>query len=384
MSGSPSTAEPVLKGEDQPRHENAETPARADETASGGHARSGAIDAVRVAGILAVIAGHTLGTPLVRPLLYTWHVPLFFILAGFFWAPHRPFAVELRKRSRTLLLPYGVWFVLIAIPFLTLDPLLESTTWQRLLLPFWNGQRSAMPYTTFWFIGVLFMCCLLLRLLWRAPRYVVWAVAVLAAAAGWLFGPQLAETPFSIGSALPCLIYLMLGWAFRRLHDRMITPQRLTRAVLISLGALAVVAGSVVSGVSRPVDIKQGDYGTPALSTISAVVIACTLVLVAEWVFTRLPRRASLVATVLACGGFMVVLVHPVVLWVMQHFVPPTPDWFVFAICALVPWTAALIVVRTPFAGWLSGTPRLRAVSGEYRATTSLPAERGRTAPNVI
>ena len=358
MSGSPSTAEPVLEHPGQRPPEAAASVAQG--AAAGRSVRSGAIDAVRVVGILAVIAGHTLGTPLVRPLMYTWHVPLFFILAGFFWSPQRPFAVELGKRSRTLLLPYAVWFVLIAVPFLILDPLLESTTWQRLFLPVWDGQQSAMPYTTFWFISVLFVCCLLLRLLWRAPRYAVWAVAVLAAGAGWMFGPQLAQTPFSIGSALPCLIYLMLGWEGHRLHDRLITPQRLRPAALISLVALGVVVGSVALGVSRPVDIKQGDYGTPLVSTISAVVIASTLVLVAEWIFTRLPRRASLIATVLACCGFMVVLVHPFVLWLMRHFAPPAPDWFVFAICALVPWTAALIVVRTRLAAWLTGATRWR------------------------
>lgn len=322
--------------------------------------RSGAVDAVRVLGILAVVAGHTLSTPLVRPVLYTWHVPLFFFLAGYFWSTHRTAAEELGKRSRTLMRPYVTWFVLSGAVFLLLDPLLENTTWHRLLLPFVNGSKSAMPFTTFWFVSVLFVSCVLLRLLWAAPRTVVWAVAVACAVAGWLFGPQLADTPLSVGSALPCLLFVMLGRAARGWHRRSVPPDRKGWAALTGLVAIGLCAVTIAIDAAEPADVKVGDFGTPVVSTLTAVVIAYSLVLVAEWVFDRLPERASAIATQLSYGGFMVVLAHPLVWWLLEHFGPPMPSWAVFALCATIPWAAALLALRMPLAQWLTGAHRLR------------------------
>lgn len=322
--------------------------------------RSGAIDAVRVAGILAVVAGHTLDTPAVRPLFYTWHVPLFFFLAGYFWSTRRGLGQEVRKRGRTLMLPYLTWFVLLAAAFVTLDPLLESTTWHRLFLLLHNGQRSAMPFTTFWFVSVLFACCVLMRMLSHLPAVWMWAIGIAAAVAGWLFGPQLAATPLSLGSALPCLIFILFGGLARKVHDRYVTADRAGAAALIGLGATALCGIGVAVGTVLPADIKVGDFGTPIMSRLAAMVIAFTMVLCAEWLFARLPHRVSVIVTRLSYGGLMVVLTHPFILWLSEHFAPPMPSWLVFIACVVIPWLAALAALRSRFSPWLTGVPQLR------------------------
>lgn len=325
--------------------------------------RSGAIDAVRVAGILAVVAGHTLATPAVRPLFYTWHVPLFFFLAGYFWSHRRGLAQEVRKRGRTLMLPYVTWFVLLAVGFVALDPLLESTTWRRLTLPLRNGQHSAMPFTTFWFVSVLFVCCVLMRMLAHLPAVWMWAIGVAAAVAGWMFGPQLAATPLSVGSALPCLIFILFGSLARTVHDRYVTPERAGAAALIALAATAVCGAGVAVGAVLPADIKVGDFGTPIMSRLTAMVIAFTMVLTAEWLFARLPHRASVIVTQLSYGGLMVVLTHPFLWWLSEHFFPPMPSWIVFVACVVIPWAAALLALRTRFSLWLTGVPRVQVAA---------------------
>lgn len=326
--------------------------------------RLGGIDAVRVLGIVAVVAGHCLSTSLVRPLFYTWHVPLFFILAGYFWHAERPFRDELTRRVRTLAIPYAVWFVLIAVPFVVLDLTREGTTWSRLFTPFVNGQSSAMPYTTFWFVAVLFACALLLRILWRLPRPVVWAIAVAGAALGYMIGGAFARTPLAIGSAVPCLIFMMLGTVARSVRPAVRAP------TWTGLSLVAVSAAAIACGVSAPVDIKQGDSGTPVVSTVVAVLIAFGLVLIAESCFARLPVRVGLIATQLSYGGFMVVLTHPLVLWLLLTFGPPTPGWVLFIICAVTTWCASWVALRTPAAAWLTGV-QYRSARRRPRASTT-------------
>ena len=74
--------------------------------------RSAAIDSLRLLGIVAVVAGHVWSNELARDLLYTWHVPLFFVLSGYLWARDRSMALEVPNRWGTIGLPYTAWLSL--------------------------------------------------------------------------------------------------------------------------------------------------------------------------------------------------------------------------------------------------------------------------------
>ncbi|MEY9953951.1 acyltransferase family protein [Leifsonia sp. EB34] len=311
--------------------------------------RSGAVDLVRVLGITAVVAGHTLPFPFVRTLVYSWHVPVFFFLAGYFWSTHRALSREAATRMRTLLRPMLTWLVLIGVVFVLVDTHLEPDTWQRLAGPLTDGENSAMPFTTFWFVIVLFSSVLLLRLVWRLPRTIMWAVTGTALLLSLIAGPQLANTPLSVGSALPCTAFLALGYAARTVRPRISRPGLLGCALLVVSTLL------VATGVALPLDIKQGDYGTPALSVLASVMISFGLVLTCEKLCEHLPAAVGRVATVLSYGGFMVVLTHPLVLWALTALAPPLPSWITFSLCLLVPWVLALCALRTRLSAWLTG-----------------------------
>ncbi|MFF1633261.1 acyltransferase family protein [Leifsonia sp. NPDC058248] len=323
--------------------------------AAAGKPRSAAIDVVRVLGIVAVVAGHTMPFPIVRTLLYSWHVPLFFVLAGYFWSPNRSLKQELTTRTRTLLRPMLTWLVLIGVVFVVVDSQLEDNALQRLAGPLIDGENSAMPFTTFWFVMALFFSTVFLRLLWRLPRVVTWAVAGVGLDLSVTVGPQLARTPLSVGSTVPCVAFLALGILARTLRPHIARPGLLGAGLLGASGVL------VTTGIALPLDIKQGDFGTPLVSDLVAVAISFGLVLTAERLCERLPAAVSRVATVLAYGGFMVVLTHPLILWAMTRFGPSVPNWMLFTLCLLIPWAVALGALRTRASSWLTGSEALRA-----------------------
>ena len=78
-----------------------------------GGTRSVGIDTLRIIGIAAVVVGHVWIDDTTRAVIYTWHVPLFFVLTGYFWTPGRPIGGELRKRWQTLGVPYLAWLVIL-------------------------------------------------------------------------------------------------------------------------------------------------------------------------------------------------------------------------------------------------------------------------------
>jgi fucose 4-O-acetylase-like acetyltransferase len=134
------------------------------------------IDIAKGWGILLVVLGHALrGLQNVQLLpssgwshawdawIYSFHMPLFFLLSGFFMekAVQRPLDRALKDRAKTLLWPYLVWSVLQTLVQIRMSNYTSSSyDWTHLLGILWK------PVMQFWFLYVL----LLLSLLWLGLR----------------------------------------------------------------------------------------------------------------------------------------------------------------------------------------------------------------------
>lgn len=315
--------------------------------------RSGGLDAVRILGVLAVVAGHVwASSDPVRATVFPWHVPVFFFLTGYLWRSRRSVAAESEKRFRTLGVPYLLWMLVLLAAYSTVAAVSGSFSlvddWTILL----GTGTSSRPFTTFWFLGSLLFVAVIYRLISHLPLWAQGAIAVVGAVAGTLFGGPLSNTPFFIGTACYCLVFVVAGVAARRLEPAVRRP------VLLGAAMLVASAGAILLGVDF-VDLKSGHLGTPVLGLLLAVAISWGLVLVAEAVFDRLPQRVSDVATLLAVPAIVVVLLHPTMLWILQT--PPEGRLLDYVLCVAVPWALGLLIVRTPLSEYLAGVPRVRS-----------------------
>ncbi|WP_150307022.1 acyltransferase family protein [Planctomonas psychrotolerans] len=327
----------------------------ADEGANARRSRSAAIDAVRVLGLTAVVAGHAFADPVVRSALYPWHVPVFFFLTGYLWTSGRDLGTEIRKRSATLLRPYLAWLLLggllvLVVRLLTgrgVDPGMVGA----MLL---GGTHIDSPLYTFWFVTALLFAALLYRLLERLPIWARLAVPGAALAVTYAVPHVVAGIPLSVGVAVPSVLFLLAGTVARRYRPRIRHP------LGSGLAAVAVAALAVSTGASRPVDIKQGDFGTPVLSVAVAVLASFGIVLIAEVVIPRLGNRIGAVVVALAAGGLLVMLVHPVVLWALGNDAD-AGSWPLFLSALAAPWALAVALRHTALSPWVLGVPRATA-----------------------
>ncbi len=114
-------------------------------------------------------------------------VPLFFFLSGFLFFYRSDFSLKtysekLKRRIRTLLVPYLFWNVIVFLAFLFTRPLLSHVTsgetnpisgygWLDWLNPFWN-HKDGMPICfQFWFIRDLMVVILFSPLLYYIVKY---------------------------------------------------------------------------------------------------------------------------------------------------------------------------------------------------------------------
>jgi acyltransferase len=302
--------------------------------------RSVAIDAVRVVGIVAIVAGHVGSGGIMRPLVYTWHVPLFFLLVGYFWSADRTFSAEIRNRFRSIVLPALFWGLTI----------LGLYTILRMTVPSVQDDLLPMPaYLAYWFVPVLFLVCILLRLLCRLPSWVPWMVAVSGMAVATVAGSILAESPGFIGLVLPSLFFVIVGRTIRKHRRRL--------SLLHGIGLLVLAAGLISFGVSGPLDMKAGDMGTPILSVLVAVMISVALIVISEAILAGVPLSVSPLISQLAVSGWAVVLGHAAVIYAMRPF--SVPHGVTFLVALTVPWAIAMVALRTRFAMLVTGSMRL-------------------------
>lgn len=217
------------------------------------------LDAAKGIGIVLVVIGHTWLIASVRDPIYAFHMPFFFIAAGYVSrpAPLKELAV---KQWRALGVPYVAFLVCLLLA----DPLIE---WSRGHAPIFPSLGAALkaglmggtslhgPLTVFWFVPCLMiarMAQTALYRFWPNPRDWQWALtmAVVLALGVW-WGRASNFSPLGIIAAPVALVYLWVGALWR-------TVER--DKALLALCALISLVVMAIYWPMRPLNMKYGDY----------------------------------------------------------------------------------------------------------------------------
>jgi len=308
------------------------------------------VDVLRVLGILLVIAAHIGDLAYRFTFIFSWPVPLFFILSGYFWVD-RPLSAEWSRRYRSLARPYAFWLAVTLVVYVVRLGLDHDLSLDALKGPIWVGYYATRPFTTFWFISTLFFTCILYRLVCQLTPTTQGLLGIAGLVAGYLFGGLLAKTPLAAGSAVACLSMVMLGRLAQRYKHRLGGAPVGAVLVIVSLTLTAMK-------IAYPMDIKQGGFGTPILSIALASATSIGMLLVAEPLFARTPPRIASKITALGAAGLIVVFVHPVVLYFLD--VPSVPGLLQLLIIPAVCWAVGLAALYSPASELLTGARQVR------------------------
>jgi len=323
--------------------------------------------------MLAIVTGHLWTTHAwVRPVLFTWHVPIFFFLAGYLWNEHRGLAAEVRHRALTLLLPFVAWIVLLV---LLVDHDHPAAAAHRVAQEAWRSQGFERPFWAFWFAPALFFAAVGYRVVSRlgwAPRCAV----VLGSTVGLSF---LAATdhrlPLNLAQGLVCTTWVLAGHALRRTEVAAelrwgrrydVTAYRAPVGIALLLGAATWIA---LSGAALDLDLHLVDLGAPVASVLVSLMICTGLVLLGSGVAAESLPAAT---TDLARAALVVMLVHLAMIDQAGGFTHPGLGELVLVVAAS--WGVGLVLVALPRAGWLTGQRGIRARPAEISQRIPQPA----------
>ncbi|MBQ9595105.1 MAG: acyltransferase family protein [Synergistaceae bacterium] len=202
------------------------------------------IDLAKAITIFLVILGHTTGnldTPLYRRVLYSFHMPLFFFLAGLSikpvpiksWGEWQEF---LRKNILALVVPYLIWGVIYA-PF-------SFGRFPKLFYASWFALTDIGTLTSLWYLPTLFVARILVQiiisLLYNSKKllFTCGVMAVPMFVIGFILPKIDGGYPWNFDVAFTASAFILLGISSRQ--QVLILAQQ-TGTVLFTFFAISVV-----------------------------------------------------------------------------------------------------------------------------------------------
>lgn len=178
------------------------------------------VDNLKAVGILAVILGH-IASPL-GSFIYSWHMPLFFIIAGFFIKLELSIKEFIVKDFKRLMIPYFL-FAFIGLVLETLKRVAlhrESLDFLHELQAvfIWMDMSSLINSYAFvlWFLPALFFARVFLVVLNKYIKNIFLQLIIAFLLFGFSF---LVDLPFGIDNALNAFLFLFLGSLFFRFYQ---------------------------------------------------------------------------------------------------------------------------------------------------------------------
>jgi fucose 4-O-acetylase-like acetyltransferase len=285
--------------------------------ASNPHAGQGRVvwvDAARCVAMFLVFFGH-LGPgwfPALGPLIaavYTFHMPLFFLLSGLFFSPAIRFRALLAKRAKTLLVPYYVFssFALVVPLVKLLRPSLYAQAGKSTAvdpLRDVTGILLAQGGSGLWFLWSLFSALLFLWCLARIAkgnRIALFALFAAFVGLGYAVGSSAVfpMLPFQLGNLFKATAWVGFGYLLARSID----IKRLDRLPLAGRLAAAIALFALFAASFLMVSAYQQAHGSTPLfylcrsaATVLGIAMAIALSLLLpslSWISTI--GRCSLV-----------------------------------------------------------------------------------------
>lgn len=293
-----------------------------------------------------VVLGHCLSdTTALHDWIYSFHMPLFFALAGFTMRA-KPRLEVLKSSFRRLLVPYfivcGILLLFAVIPPHAVNANLDTQRSLPVVLVeafYASGQEGQIAGHTFqaigaiWFLPCLFWGRLVLNeILLRTQNLQRFAKALepcsvlVVLAAGFAVG-SLVRLPFDIDTAFVAVFFMYVGLLAKRFGLERVRPWQWL--VIVAIWLLYVVIGSnemaVRAYLQHPLSIVTASAGS------LAIMKACML-------FERLPwAKVKRAFAWMGVSSLTILCVHRVESaifnWqkVMEFFVPSVWSWDVLA-----------------------------------------------------
>ena len=239
------------------------------------------IDVLKAVGIIFVLIGHLFAPFPIRVLIYSFHMPLFFLISGYFLKIGGSFKSSLLKSLKHLIFPYAITCIIMFL----CNSLSSDRLINRLIMSLYSIPSNVVPGEHYgitqigpiWFLFALFWAKMIVYMIMRIQKtalrgLVVISLAVISIVVGyriWL--------PFALLNGMVAAVFVWIGSEVKTLNllDFILPP----KVVIISLGIwIACIIGDYIRGLHFSISIFQFPlYGIGFAGAVSATIVLLKL-----------------------------------------------------------------------------------------------------------
>lgn len=185
-------------------------------------------DTAKFIGMMMIILGH-FGVPEINRFVYTFHIPLFFLISGYFYAPRESTVLLVKNKFRQLIIPY-ILVMLVVICIYGIQNWYKGISLSETgrgifsyIIGYFYGSgyidnimgHKIQTVGPIWFCLALFWGFLFLNFILKRKHCLFWAVSLFAAGYYSAFYIWL---PFSIQSGMTAVLFIYLGYEAKFFH----------------------------------------------------------------------------------------------------------------------------------------------------------------------
>lgn len=276
--------------------------------------RDNSIDIARGIAIICIVLGH-LGNPTINRFVYTFHVPIFYLISGYFFREEK-LQNSIRRRAKSLLLPYAVTSVII-VTLMAIRVILTHGNVKETIIT-WGlaavyGSGSNLNKNLFgiryigaiWFLWSSFWGGIWLNLLLRLKMWIrVLAVGLIFAF--FSLSSKIVWLPFGLSASGSALIYIYIGYLLK--EDR--TQLRgLSRETIVTYFGLAFCVWVAFIIHFEGFYLVWNNYGRGVIDIIGTI-MASTCVWLISWKLNRWNNSITKMLSFLGQNSIVVLCMH--------------------------------------------------------------------------
>lgn len=237
------------------------------------------IDILRGIGIIIMVMGHVGFSGIFDVWIHSYHMPLFFVISGYFFKITESFSIKslVYKKFKSLIVPY-LSFGLLHY-FLWLIFFMDSeSVWYAPLLRLFTFNTEKLPIAgALWFFTALFFCEIFYNfIVYYVKKSIVADFVILVLSLGTSLITTLTEfrLPLTIDIALSCLIYYHIGRYLRKVTDNFELREKCKNHCVktIVVAVALMIVNIVLSFCNGYVNIKMGWHAVIPLTWINALI----------------------------------------------------------------------------------------------------------------
>lgn len=249
--------------------------------------RDNSIDLLKGIGMLSVIIGHTTHIWMLRGLVCTYHMPIFFFTSGYFYK-YRPTKQLFRSLFKALIIPYLVICILrvvLKLCFMKEEYHFDLISFVRELV-FADGYFN---YTIIWgeqpiigvpwFLPALFWGRIIYNWIGESKYHVM--LSIIISALSYILGYYIINIPFGVLEGGQAVIFYMSGRLIKE-YQAVLNDKRYLSIMLIFWGWHYYVGGFSMADFS---------YGFYPINVIGAICACCLLMKFGRFVCKECTNR---------------------------------------------------------------------------------------------